>query len=217
MTNTALDGVGERIAPLLQQVEFEARRLQRSVGGNADFDELRSWGAEGLLQAAKRFDPSRGVPFGAFARARITGAMVDGLRASSDIPRAILRARRHGGDADDEARAIERHQVGVATAIAHGLLHEAAAGEEGEWMPRSRDRGPEAALWEAQRSQLVRDAVERLPTTEGALVQRHLLDDVKLDDVARELGLSAARAGRLLERARLLLARQLRGASGWED
>lgn len=52
------------------------RRLPRSV----DQDELTSDGQLGLLIAAGRFDPTRGVPFRAYAYPRVLGAMIDGLR-----------------------------------------------------------------------------------------------------------------------------------------
>jgi RNA polymerase sigma factor for flagellar operon FliA len=41
---------------------------------------LLSAARRGLWQAARRFDPSRGVPFPAFAKRRIGGAIVDELR-----------------------------------------------------------------------------------------------------------------------------------------
>src|SRR5918997_1788013 len=44
-----------------------AARIPRHVNG----DDLLSAGMLGLLQAARTFDPSRGVPFERFARARI--------------------------------------------------------------------------------------------------------------------------------------------------
>ena len=44
-------------------------------------DDLIAYGAKGLLDAASTFDEARGVPFIAFARHRIRGAMVDGIRA----------------------------------------------------------------------------------------------------------------------------------------
>lgn len=44
-------------------------------------EDLASAGAVGLVLAADSFDPSTGVPFGAYARRRITGALMDELRA----------------------------------------------------------------------------------------------------------------------------------------
>jgi RNA polymerase sigma factor (sigma-70 family) len=46
-----------------------------------DYDELWSAGAEELLTRVELYDPHRGVPFWAFARPRIRGAMLDCLKA----------------------------------------------------------------------------------------------------------------------------------------
>ena len=50
------------------------------IGSGILFDDLVAYGAHGLLQAAERFDSTKGVPFEIFARYRIRGAIVDGIR-----------------------------------------------------------------------------------------------------------------------------------------
>jgi RNA polymerase sigma factor for flagellar operon FliA len=53
----------------------------RSVSSpTLDFEDLVQAGVVGLLEAEERFDPSYGVPFRAFARKRVIGAMQDELR-----------------------------------------------------------------------------------------------------------------------------------------
>jgi len=47
------------------------------------FDDLRQAGMMGLLDAATRFDASRGAPFAAFAIIRVRGAVLDAIRASA--------------------------------------------------------------------------------------------------------------------------------------
>ncbi|MGD0072850.1 MAG: sigma-70 family RNA polymerase sigma factor [Candidatus Binataceae bacterium] len=57
-------------------------------------DDLLSAGAYGLLMAARRFDPSRGVGFGVFARSHIHGAVMReinlALRALGDVRDQVL-------------------------------------------------------------------------------------------------------------------------------
>src|SRR5687767_8701555 len=60
-----------------------------------DFDELVGFGIDGLLDAADRFDPTRGFAFEAFGRRRIRGAILDGLRDSGWLsPDGVVRFRR---------------------------------------------------------------------------------------------------------------------------
>src|SRR5262249_35923924 len=45
-----------------------------------EFEDLIAYGRRGLLDAASRFDATNGAPFRAFARPRIHGAIIDGIR-----------------------------------------------------------------------------------------------------------------------------------------
>ena len=56
--------------------------------------ELISVGVLGLIDAAGRYRPSLGVPFDAFARRRVQGAMLDALRELDWAPRSLRRMRR---------------------------------------------------------------------------------------------------------------------------
>lgn len=51
-------------------------------------EDLASVGAIALTTAATAFDPDRGVPFGAYARRRIVGALSDELRSQDWAPRS---------------------------------------------------------------------------------------------------------------------------------
>jgi RNA polymerase sigma factor for flagellar operon FliA len=52
-------------------------------------EELARAGALGLVEAARRFDESRGVPFDRFAAQRIRGAILDAVRAADWAPRSV--------------------------------------------------------------------------------------------------------------------------------
>lgn len=53
----------------------------------AELDELLQWGAIGMLEAMKRFDPTLGVEFQAFAIRRVRGTMLNGLRREGMLRR----------------------------------------------------------------------------------------------------------------------------------
>jgi RNA polymerase sigma factor for flagellar operon FliA len=52
-------------------------------------EELARAGALGLVEAARRFDETRGVPFDRFAAQRIRGAILDAVRAADWAPRSV--------------------------------------------------------------------------------------------------------------------------------
>lgn len=84
------DLVGQIVWPLV-------KRVPRSA---IDADDLLQAGRVGLCEAAIRWRPETGVPFGAFARRRIFGAAVDALR---DVALVSGCRKKRGG----------RHAVGV--------------------------------------------------------------------------------------------------------
>ena len=77
---------------LVQQVVSQvAGHFPRHV----DRRDLARAGALGLVEAAQRFDASRGVPFERFAARRIRGAILDAVRAVDWAPRSVRAAGRN--------------------------------------------------------------------------------------------------------------------------
>jgi RNA polymerase sigma factor FliA len=217
----------------LTAVKPIAIRLKRSLGRVAELDDLISYGQTGLLAAARRYDPERGVPFRAFANFRIRGAMLDGVRQLSHLPRRVherLKAFESaaafsegavedlntspppGQTAQDRERRLVEHLAGMATAIAMGLISETAIDDQGAatavapW-----ELSPEEHSSRQQLLDLVEQAIEALPEQEGVLIRRHYLEGDRFDLVAAELGLSKSWDSRLHTRAIGRLTKRLAG------
>lgn len=224
----------ERFHSMLELVDIVARQVRRTVGFGVELDELASFGREGLLDAARRYDAARGVPFRAYANFRVRGAMLDGVRSSARLPRRVherlraLDAARHAsegaaedvlgaaapkGSVADAERALDAHLAAMAAAMTLGLVARPATGEDGERVPLDGRESPEEAVERAQLSALVRRAIEDLPREEAELVRRHYFEGERFDHVAASLGLSKSWASRLHTRAVARLARRLRGTA----
>ncbi len=89
-------------------VKTMASRLGRRLPSQVEMSELVSVGVMGLIDAATRYRPSLGVPFDAFARRRIHGAMLDALRGLDWVPRSVRKLQRDV----DEAMSKLRHTLG---------------------------------------------------------------------------------------------------------
>lgn len=225
--------VEERFSSGLSLVEMIARQILRTLGGVADLQELVSFGHEGLWDAARRFDESRGVPFRGYANFRVRGAIIDGVRASARLSRRTherlnglqaatrvsegaqedLAAPRAPGSGPAEAeQALNDHLAAMATALAAGLLAPTAHGDDGERTLVASDN-PEEAVGTAQLRAALQSAIAELPHEEAELVRRHYLEGARFDHVAAELGLSKSWASRLHTRALGRLAKQLKDIS----
>jgi RNA polymerase sigma factor FliA len=221
-----------RFESALDLVESMVRRIARELGPGVELDELRSFGREGLLDAARRFDPERGVPFRGYASFRVRGAIIDGVRSNARLPRRaherlsgiVAGARASegmledafappppGATTEDADRALAEHLAAMATAVAVGLLSTTVYGESNERVPLSPEASPEEALARAETLELVRRTILELPKEEAELVRRHYLEGERFDEVAKDLGLSKSWASRLHTRAIKRLTEKLRG------
>lgn len=68
-----------------------ARQYKSYLPNSVDVDDLFGDGCVGLVKASQVYDPSRGVPFHAYACRRIKGSMVDGLRRMDRLSRYTRR------------------------------------------------------------------------------------------------------------------------------
>lgn len=225
----------ERFEATLPLVDIIARQVSRAVAHSVELDDLIGFGRQGLLDAARRFDATRGVPFPAYANYRVRGAVIDGVRAMSRLPRRA-HARLNGlsaasrlseGAVEDVSaspppgsgfaeaeKALNDHLAAMATAMAVGLVAKVGRDEEGELTTVAASTDPEEATAEAELLAVVRRAIEDLPHEEAELVRRHYLEGERFDHVARDLGLSKSWASRLHTRAIGRLSKRLRGVAG---
>jgi len=90
-------GLAERNRLVVEHVglvKVLALRLARRVPAQVEVNELVGAGMIGLIDAAGRYRPTLGVPFDAFARRRVQGAMLDSLRDLDWAPRSVRKMRR---------------------------------------------------------------------------------------------------------------------------
>lgn len=217
------------MAGQLDLVSIIARQLARELGVAARLiEDLESAGREGLMSAAQRFDPERGVPFRRFANYRVRGAMIDALRRESDLPRRVRRQLQGLEDTQalNEAAseqpapptpasadaALAEHLANLATALATGLVS-APAFDDGDPIAVDQAEPVDERLAREQLRVMVQQAVTELPDQERALVQGHYFEGRRFDEVSAELGLSKSWGSRLHSRAVARLTERLRGAT----
>ena len=171
----------ERYLPLARAL---ARRVPRIVNGAADADDMSSAAILGLIDAVDRFEPGRGVPFEAYARLRIRGAMIDELRRLDERGR---------GAAAETPGAISLD----------GLIE-----EDGEGVLATDDELDEPFEREDLRGR-VQTAIDVLPPRQREVLARYYADSLTLREAGARMGISEARACQLHGRAITNLRRSL--------
>jgi RNA polymerase sigma factor FliA len=195
-----------------------ALMLYPRVREHVEFDELIALGNLGLAEAANRFDPSQGAAFSTFAWYRVQGAMLDGLRRMSNLPRrvwaqlATLRAAAEYLETQHQRADVARNQAAAATTADRLGEVKAALGAIRtmyvvaiDAVPDHRlahdEVAPDVSLERARLAARLRAALDQLPERERTLVLAHYQDDQTLQDAGQAMGLSKSWASRLHARA----------------
>lgn len=168
-------------------------------------EDLASVGALGLVLAADSFDPAAGVPFGAYARRRITGALVDELRSldwagrgtrqrikslqamTETLAARLGRAPSHEEMASALGLTAEQVRSGLADAARTvGPLDATAEALAADTV------APEDAALEGERVRYLAAAVAALPERMRLVVTEIYLEGKAVKDVAAALGLTSS-------------------------
>jgi len=78
--------------PLVKQVVL---KIRKRLPAHVEVDDLVSNGVLGLVDAAAKFNPRKQVKFAIYARHRIRGSILDGLRSADPVPRDIRRKHKN--------------------------------------------------------------------------------------------------------------------------
>ena len=201
----------------LELARKAAAAIYPRVKDHVEFDELVAYGNIGLADAANRFDPAKGAAFSTYAWYRVQGAIIDGLRKQSNLPRRVwanLVALRAASEylenrADRDAGAAKTGAAPPSGADALAALRTAMSAIRTMYVTSLdglRDAGfdaPDPATPADQRIQVgrlsakLREALESLPEKERALVTKHYYEGKNLLEAGEELGISKSWASRL--------------------
>ncbi|WP_350348565.1 sigma-70 family RNA polymerase sigma factor [Agromyces sp. G08B096] len=205
---------------LVSRVMASATHLSR--------DDLAQAGAVALVQAVDAYDEARGVPFGAYARERILGAIRDEMRAADWAKRSTrqtikrtlaVQEELHGTLGRQPSTAELASALGVDQATAAeqaslanrriGPFDETFAGSESADVPL-----PDTEIMVRERVDFVRHAVQALPERLRYVVEAIYLEDRTVTELAAELGVThSAVSQQRTEALRLLRL----GTAGYHD
>ncbi len=79
----------ELIAKYTNFVRVIAYEIYKTIPKTIDFSDLESYGFIGLMDAIEKFDFKRNIKFETYARFRIKGAILDGMREIDWLPRSL--------------------------------------------------------------------------------------------------------------------------------
>jgi RNA polymerase sigma factor for flagellar operon FliA len=225
----------KRVEAGLPFVEALARRMASTMPHSIDISDLVQDGVIGLIDAANRFDDSRGIKFETFAERRIRGAMIDALRKDA-WPRGVRRVRRELEAAREKLRATLGHEPSLAdlaqavgsdekrlgkTIVRINTIESTSPFSNADTVDESQlpavlvPAEPERPDLQYEKDEVknrVRNAIATLPPREQRVIALYYYSEVTMKDIGAELGVNESRVSQLHARA----IRRLREALGAE-
>jgi RNA polymerase sigma factor FliA len=214
----------EEHLPLVKHIVFQvAVHFPRHV----DREDLARAGALGLVEAARRYDDDRGVPFERFAAQRIRGAILDAVRAADWAPRSVRTLARRLEAAEQRLASqlgrvpnpaemaeelgitraeLDRLQDRMFRSVVLALEHEVTddSDEDLTLVDVLTDPSSVEPLEELESRELLgylRDAVELLPERQRLVVVGYFLEGKSSQELARFLGVTESRISQLRSEA----------------
>lgn len=212
----------------LDYVRHILARLVAELPPGIDEENLLSAGTLGLIEAASKFDPNRGVAFKTFAYPRVRGSIVDELRRNCPLPQRVLEnmslirqarmvlpapatieqlAEHTGLSLKEVEECIEATRLTANLSIADS--EEALVGARPV-------ESAEAKVEATELREVIADSLASLPERERICVTLYYLQDLRLKEIGAVLEISASRVSRILSRGEFQLRERLRslGMSG---
>jgi RNA polymerase sigma factor for flagellar operon FliA len=171
-----------------------------------DRSDLASAGQYALVKASRSYEPDRGVPFDAYARIRINGALGDELRSQDWTTRAMrkritaiarvteqLSADLHRKPTSEELATVlgvSTDEVAATNAANTGAPLGLNNDDDSGYLMVSTMATPDESAETGERDTFLRTAVSNLPDRLRLIVQRLYFEDKRVQDVADELGIT---------------------------
>jgi RNA polymerase sigma factor for flagellar operon FliA len=215
----------------VELVRTMAHQLRRRLPPQVELGELVSAGVLGLIDAATRYQPALGVPFDAYARRRVHGAMLDALRRLDSVPRSVRRFQREAEHAtaslrqslgrEPEAEDIAA-RLGIDAAEYDRMLDElrstelgvgrTSRGSDGRLVELALDGegGPYVQLERQELRRRLARALGQLPERERQILALSYVEELTLAEIGRVFGVTESRVSQLRTQAVLRLRSILR-------
>ena len=194
-----------------------ALRLASRVPKSVEIDDLIAAGMLGLIDAADRWDESRGIPFEAYSRRRIQGAILDALRAEDHLTRRERRSGREADRAEETLRKKLKRELtveetvkarrGVPRTLPWSQTFVQVEDADDGSLDTSMDAF--AQLSSAEDKARLRDAIASLPDREQKILALYYEEELTYREIGVILGVTESRICQILRAVQRKLKEQL--------
>jgi RNA polymerase sigma factor FliA len=223
----------------LPQVRYIARRIHERLPRHVPLEDLVHAGVVGLIDALHKFDRSKHVQFGSYAKFRIRGAILDSLREMDWSPRDLRRKARRleeahcklrselGRNPSEPELAVELNMdlrglqllLGEINGLEVGSLRVASPrdGKEEdlcEYLPDDPRETPLVLCLHSEMKELLARAIGDLPEKERQVLALYYYEELTMKEVGAVLGVGESRVSQIHSMALVRLRARLSELTG---
>ncbi len=223
----------------LPQVQYIARRIHSRLPPQVLLEDLVHAGILGLMDAVRKYDPSKNVQLKHYAEFRIRGAILDSLRQVDWSPRALRRQARRleqavldckarlGRDPTEPEIAAElqitleslHHLLGDLRGLDIGSLQADANDPNGDELaaqnrPAADQEDPYHLTLREEMSGLLEKTIGELPGRERQVLALYHFEGLTMKEVGAVLGIGESRVSQIHTTAVIRLRARLRELIG---
>jgi RNA polymerase sigma factor FliA len=206
----------------LPQVRYLARRIHERLPRHVPLEDLIHAGVVGLIDAFNKFDHSKKVQFGSYAKFRIRGAILDSLREMDWGPRELRRKARRVEEAHRKlslelSRAPSENEMaaelGMALQEFQHLLGELDSLEVGslriespwdgkeedlcDYLPNAPEDTPFFRCLRSEMKDLLARIIAELPEKEQQVLALYYFEELTMKEVGAVLGIGESRVSQI--------------------
>jgi RNA polymerase sigma factor for flagellar operon FliA len=225
----------EIVHKYLPLVKYVAGKISVNLPSHVEINDLINEGILGLIDAISKYDDSRGVKFETYATTRISGAILDALRAMDWVPRAVRQKARElervfATLENEIGRVPEEEEIAKAMGLKLKEYHTLLLKVRGtsilsleEFLPNEKghdvalldtlkDSGPDPThqVESAEIKSALASAVESLPQQERTVISLYYFEGLTLKDIKSVLNVSESRVSQIHAQAVIRLRSKLK-------
>ena len=212
-----------RDALILQYIyltKYVVGRVKVSLPPTFSFEDISSYGVEGLIDAIEKFSPKMGARFETYALVRIRGTIIDKIRSQDFLPRSVRRKIKDVKEAQEELKAkfgraatnseiasylgIEKEKVEqlLSDDTTVTSIYEKKGTSDGDieiidTIQDSQGLNPHEELEEKDVKKELEDALKRLPERERTIMVLYYHENMTLKEIGEAINVSESRISQL--------------------
>jgi len=195
-------------------------RIKVNLPPSFSYEDILSYGVEGLIDAVEKYSPNKGAKFETYALVRIRGAIIDKIRANDWLPRTVRRKIKEIKDTAQELKNelgrmptnseiaeklnLTKEKVDELLATESGidsLYDKKGTGDESveiiDTIEDSKSERPEEIAEKKDAKRELERALKRLPERERMLLVFYYHENMTLKEIGEAINVSESRVCQL--------------------